>query len=88
MRAMSVLSVVLLCGLCASRCPAEIVQYHVALLCRRLYSRYVAPAAEHLKNRVKEVHDGKFDSELADLKKLDQKELAKLYNARDIETDD
>jgi Fe-S oxidoreductase len=78
----------LLCGLCASRCPAEIVQYQVALLCRRLYSRHVAPAAEHLKNRVKETRDGKFDSELAELKKMNQKELAKLYDARDIETDD
>jgi L-lactate utilization protein LutB len=78
----------LLCGLCASRCPAEIVQYHVALLCRRLYSRHVAPAAEHLKNRVKEVRDGKFDSELAGMKKMSQKELAELYAARVIETDD
>ena len=77
----------LLCGLCASRCPAEIVQYQVGLLCRRLYSRYVAPGAEHLKNRVKDMEDGKFDSELAELKKMDQKELAKLYAARVIETD-
>ena len=28
----------IMCGLCASRCPAEIVHYHVGLLARRLYS--------------------------------------------------
>ncbi len=32
----------LMCGLCASRCPAEIVQYNVAILGRRLYSRHLA----------------------------------------------
>jgi len=78
----------LLCGLCASRCPAEIVQYNVALLCRRLYSRHVAPAAGHLRDRVRESREGKFDAELAELKKMDQRELAKLYAAREIETDD
>lgn len=78
----------LLCGLCASRCPAEIGQYNVALLCRRLYSRHIAPQAKHLEKRVEEVEKGKFDRELADLKKMDQKKLAKLYNARDIEPED
>ena len=78
----------LLCGLCASRCPAEIVQYNVALLCRRLYSRYLAPAAEHTKARVKEVQDGKFDDEIARLMKMKQSELAELYNNRDMEPRD
>jgi formate hydrogenlyase subunit 6/NADH:ubiquinone oxidoreductase subunit I len=78
----------LLCGLCASRCPAEIGQYNVALLCRRLYARHIAPKAKHLEKRVKEVEKGKFDSEIADLKKMDQKKLAKLYDARNIEPDD
>jgi succinate dehydrogenase/fumarate reductase-like Fe-S protein len=78
----------ILCGLCASRCPAEIGQYNVALLCRRLYARHVAPKAKHLEKRVKEVEKGKFDSEIADLMKMDQKKLAKLYDARDIEPGD
>ena len=78
----------LMCGLCAARCPAEIVQYNVALLCRRLYSRHVAPKAKHLAKRLKEVKRGKFDKELADLKGMKKRDLAKLYDARDIEQAD
>jgi len=78
----------LLCGLCAARCPAEIVQYNVALLCRRLYSRHVAPKAKHLGKRVKEVKSRKFDKELANLKGMSKRDLAKLYDARDIEQAD
>ena len=78
----------LMCGLCAARCPAEIVQYNVALLARRLYSRHVAPKAMHLDKRVKEVRKGKFDKELADLKKMKKKEISPLYDARDIEPGD
>jgi formate hydrogenlyase subunit 6/NADH:ubiquinone oxidoreductase subunit I len=78
----------LLCGLCAARCPAEIVQYNVALLCRRLYSRHVAPKAEHLEKRVEEVKSHKFDDDIGKLMKMDKTELAELYNARDIEPGD
>jgi formate hydrogenlyase subunit 6/NADH:ubiquinone oxidoreductase subunit I len=78
----------LLCGLCAARCPAEIVQYNVALLCRRLYSRHVAATAEHLEKRVEEVQEHKFDKDIDKLMKMDKSELAKLYNARDIEPGD
>jgi formate hydrogenlyase subunit 6/NADH:ubiquinone oxidoreductase subunit I len=75
----------LLCGLCAARCPAEIVQYNVALLCRRLYSSHIAPRAKHLEKRVKEISKGKFDDRIDKLKKMKKAELAKLYDARDIE---
>jgi formate hydrogenlyase subunit 6/NADH:ubiquinone oxidoreductase subunit I len=75
----------LMCGLCASRCPAEIVQYNVALLARRLYGRHVAPRAEHLARRVEEIKAGKFDAEIERLMKMDRLELQKLYDARDIE---
>ncbi|MEA3409669.1 MAG: 4Fe-4S dicluster domain-containing protein [Candidatus Eisenbacteria bacterium] len=75
----------ILCGLCAARCPAEIVQYQVALLCRRLYSRHMAPEAPHLKDRLKEMTDGKFDAEMDKLTKMKQADLAELYNNRDME---
>ena len=78
----------LLCGLCASRCPAEIVQYQVALLCRRLYSRYIAPQAPHLAERMKEMEEGELDSEVSKLMKMKQPELAKLYDNRDMEPRD
>ncbi|MFH1502442.1 MAG: 4Fe-4S dicluster domain-containing protein [Candidatus Eisenbacteria bacterium] len=78
----------LLCGLCAARCPAEIVQYNVALLCRRLYSRHIAPKAKDLEGMVSAVKKGKFDAEIGGLKKMNERELAVLYDAREIETDD
>jgi succinate dehydrogenase/fumarate reductase-like Fe-S protein len=77
-----------LCGLCASRCPAEIVQYNVALLCRRLYSRYVAPKAPHLEKRMKEVNDGTCAGDLDKLVKMDKAQLTDLYNKRDIQKGD
>jgi len=75
----------IMCGLCASRCPAEIVQYNVAILGRRLYGRHIAPRAAHLAKRVEEIAAGKFDEEIAGLTQLDRTELQKLYDARDIE---
>jgi ferredoxin len=75
----------IMCGLCAARCPAEIVQYNVAILCRRLYARHVAPPAMHLADRVKEIDEGKFDSELEELMSSDEQKLRKKYNEREIE---
>jgi len=75
----------IMCGLCVSRCPAEEVQPNIAILCRRLYGKDLAPKAEHLKERVAEIDAGKFDDELATVKGLDKEELRTLYNERDIE---
>ncbi len=75
----------IMCGLCATRCPAEIVQYNAAILARRLYGKYVAPKSKHLQERLQQVRAGEYDNELAKLTKMSQPELAKLYNARDIE---
>ena len=76
----------IMCGLCASRCPAEIVQYYIGILCRRLYSRHIAKPAEDLKARVEEIEQGKFVEEFASLKKASEQELMKLYAERDMET--
>jgi formate hydrogenlyase subunit 6/NADH:ubiquinone oxidoreductase subunit I len=75
----------LMCGLCASRCPAETVQYNIAILCRRLYGRYLAPRAQHLQDRLAEIAAGKFEGELDELVATDRPALQGLYNARDIE---
>lgn len=75
----------IMCGLCVSRCPAELMHYNVAILCRRLTGKYVLPKAEHLAKRVKEIEEGKFDKELAELVKLEKNELVKRYENRDIE---
>lgn len=74
-----------MCGICASRCPANITHYQVGLLARRLTGKYLAPGTEHLKNRVKEINDGKHDQPLQELMSKNTAELKELYNLRDIE---
>lgn len=75
----------IMCGLCVSRCPAEIQHYDVAILCRRLYGKYILPKAEHLAIRVKEIEEGKFDEELNKYKDSSDEELKSLYESRDME---
>jgi len=76
----------IMCGLCASRCPAEIVHYNVALLARRLYGAKIAPRAAHLQERLKEIETGAFEPALDKLTKMSEEELSRLYyEARDIE---
>lgn len=75
----------IMCGLCVSRCPAEIQHYNVAILCRRLFGKYMIPKAEHLAKRVKEIEEGKFDAELEKYKNSSDDELKKMYSSRDIE---
>ena len=75
----------IMCGLCASRCPAEIVQYQIGMLCRRLYARHMVPQAEEIKKRIAEIEDGTFAEEIEKLKKASREELVALYEERDIE---
>jgi len=77
----------IMCGLCAMRCPAEIVQYHVAILARRLYGTYLAPKSKHLQERLQQIKSGYHDQELAQLVKMNTEQLTRLYNARDIEAE-
>jgi heterodisulfide reductase subunit C len=74
-----------MCGLCAARCPQGLVPYNIALLCRRLHGRYLAPPSKHLEDRIDEIETGKFDSELEGLKKMSEDELRHRYAEREIE---
>jgi ferredoxin len=76
----------ILCGLCAARCPAELVPYNVALLGRRLYGKYLAPPAPHLQRRMEEIEAGAFQAEVTELKSLMLPEMKVRYNTRNIET--
>ena len=75
----------IMCGLCAARCPAEEVQYNIAILCRRLYGKYLAPKARHLSERVAEIEAGEFAEAMRKMKSLGDEELHQRYNERDIE---
>ena len=74
-----------MCGLCASRCPAHIIHYQVGLLARRIYAKHLATQAGDLSERVAEIQEGEFDPELDDLVSAGVDELKQRYNSRDIE---
>lgn len=74
----------LMCGLCASKCPAWTVQYNAALLCRRLYAKYEVSESEQLKIRIQEIEKGKFDAEIEELKNMSEAELREKYKNRDM----
>ena len=73
------------CGLCAIRCPAEIIHYNVALLCRRLYGKYLSKKSPELEARLKELEEKKYDKEYKELMNMDKEELKKKYYDRDME---
>ena len=72
------------CGLCALRCPAEIVPHYVARLARRIYGRHAAVLSERVEKRRKEIEEGLFDDELEKISKMDAQQLRKLYSERDF----
>ena len=73
------------CGLCAMRCPADIKHYHVGQMARRLYGATQSPEPEHLKVRMSELADGKYDAQLDELVAMDLDELKARYAQRQIE---
>lgn len=73
------------CGLCSIRCPAEIIHYNVALLCRRLYGKYLSVKSPEVEKRLKELEEKKYDKEYKELMNMDKEKLKKKYYDRDME---
>jgi formate hydrogenlyase subunit 6/NADH:ubiquinone oxidoreductase subunit I len=73
------------CGMCAIRCPAEITQFNVGMLAKRLYGKYLSKESKQLENRIKEVIEKNFDREFKQLLKMTKEELKKKYYERDME---
>lgn len=73
------------CGLCAIRCPMNIVPYYPGQLARRLYGKYVAPKSKHLRERTSDIEQGKFDGEMEKLIHMDFEKLKEEYLRREIE---
>lgn len=73
-----------MCGLCATACPAEISQYNAALLARRVFARYLVTGSFNVPRRTAEIRSGQYDGELHRLLRADDSELKTLYAARDF----
>lgn len=76
------------CGLCAMRCPADIKHYHVSQLARRLRGKYLDTKSKNLSNRLKEIENRKYDSEIDKFIKMDKKEIMEMYKKRKIEAEE
>jgi len=73
------------CGLCAIRCPAEIPQYHVAQLARRMYGKYGLSEPAHLDQRISEIENGSYQDEFKRLMEMSRGEIEKVYEEREKE---
>lgn len=74
-----------MCGLCTARCPGEVTQYHVGILARRVYGRYIAPKATHVKEMVERVAQGRYEEGLRRLMATRLEELKSIYTKREME---
>lgn len=76
----------LMCGLCVSRCPVNIVHYNAGILARRIYGKHMAKPDPNLKKRIEEIEEKVFDVPVRELMKAGLDELKDRYNNRDIES--
>ena len=74
-----------MCGLCASRCLAQMVPYNIAMSARRLYAYTTLPRPDYVDARIEEIAQGLYDGQIDELIGKGQEELQKLYAERDIE---
>ena len=68
-----------MCGLCAARCPADIAPYHIMLLARRIYGKYILKPYRYVPVRLKQIEDGQFEQRLQELAASDPATLTDLY---------
>ena len=85
------------CGLCTTRCMAEMSQYHIAQMARRLRGKYLTPRSEHCDKQVEAIANGLYDEAVTSLVAFgfvdpatheisdDIKKLKELYVARQSE---
>ncbi len=68
-----------MCGLCASRCPGELSPHYIALLCRRIYGKYILPRYTHVINRIRQLENGEYNERMKELLQLNPGELKEEY---------
>lgn len=66
-----------MCGLCVSRCIAEMAPHEIALYARRAYGAKELPFPQNLKHRLEEMSSGTFDADMDRLLSLSSEELKK-----------
>ncbi len=75
----------IMCGLCASRCLAQMVPYNIAMMARRLYAKKLTTKPGYVPARVEEVKAGLYSGEIDALIEAGTEALQQKYAERDIE---
>lgn len=74
-----------MCGICAARCPAELGQYNIGIMCRRIAGKHIKPRAEHVREMIDRINSGRYEEPLNKLINFDLETLRKLYVDRQME---
>ncbi len=74
-----------MCGICAARCPAELGQYNIGIMCRRITGKHIKPRAEHVREMIERINTGRYEEPLNKLINSDLETLRKLYVDRQME---
>jgi len=74
-----------MCGICASRCPAELAQYNIGIMCRRITGKHITPRAVHLQDMLQRINSGRYEQPLHSLMNAEVGTLRKLYVDREME---
>ncbi|MGO8881990.1 MAG: 4Fe-4S dicluster domain-containing protein [Desulfomonilaceae bacterium] len=74
-----------MCGICAARCPAELGQYNIGIMCRRITGKHIKPRAEHVREMIERINTGRYEEPLNKLINSDTETLSKLYVERQME---
>jgi len=74
-----------MCGICASRCPAELGQYNIAIMARRITGKHIRPRATHVHEMIQRIQTGRYEEPLKNLMASDLDTLRKLYVDREME---
>jgi len=74
-----------MCGLCAARCPGELGQYNIGILARRIYGRYIAKKAAHVREMVGRIEQERYEEGLRRLMATPMEELKAIYTKREME---
>jgi formate hydrogenlyase subunit 6/NADH:ubiquinone oxidoreductase subunit I len=53
-----------MCGICAARCPAELGQYNIGIMCRRITGKHIKPRAEHVREMIERINTGRYEEPL------------------------
>jgi len=69
----------IMCTLCGTQCPGELIPFYVALLCRRIYVCHISHKDNFLPQRINEIDQGIYNEELKRLINMDKDSFEDIY---------